>query len=143
MRTIHLKKGYKMNDFDWVLLVDDDKINNYINERLIKKLNLASQINVAFNGEEALEALEQLITTESKSNGFIFLDINMPVMDGFEFLEVFKEKYQSINGKVTIVMLTTSTNSKDLEKVKSAGIAGYINKPLTEQKILELFQGFN
>ncbi|HEY8400591.1 MAG TPA: response regulator, partial [Cytophagaceae bacterium] len=98
-----------MNDFDWVLLVDDDKINNYINERLIKKLNLASQINVAFNGEEALEALEQLITTESKSNGFIFLDINMPVMDGFEFLEVFKEKYQSINGKVTIVMLTTST----------------------------------
>lgn len=132
-----------MNDFDWVLLVDDDKINNYINERLIKKLNLASQINVAFNGEEALIALEQLITAEAKLNGFIFLDINMPVMDGFEFLEVFKEKYKTVNGKITIVMLTTSTNSKDLEKVKSAGIAGYINKPLTEQKILELFQGLN
>lgn len=119
-----------------VLLVDDDKINNYINERLIKKLNFSESIKVVTNGQEAIEYLEGELSLDRPLPQLILLDINMPVMDGFEFIEAFKKiKY---NQRVVIVVLTTSTNYKDIEKINNAEeVAGYINKPLTEQKLLE------
>ncbi len=127
-----------MKKINCVLLVDDDNINNFINERLLKKLNITHNVKVAMNGEEALDFLKS--NAENLFPELILLDINMPVMDGFEFLQEYKKA--DFDGKQPpyIIMLTTSTNPNDVDKVKKSDVAGYINKPLTEPKIMEIVQ---
>ncbi len=121
--------------FNKVLLVDDDKINNYINLRLIRRIGLSEEIIVTNNGQEAITYLKTCDKNELPT--LILLDINMPVMDGFEFLEEYeKMKFESVE-RPMIVVLTTSTNTNDIKKVESSPIAaGYINKPLTEENLL-------
>ncbi|WMJ75012.1 response regulator [Cytophagaceae bacterium ABcell3] len=123
-----------MNTLDSVLLVDDDNINNYLNARLIKKLRITDNVKISLNGAEALKYL----SSENKGGNcpsLIFLDINMPVMNGFEFLDQFRKEKLCASDPV-IIMLTTSTNDKDVEIIKKdASVAGFINKPLTEDKL--------
>jgi CheY-like chemotaxis protein len=123
-----------------VLLVDDDNINNFINERLIKKLAMTQQVNIVVNGEEALDFLKQKISTPESVPDLILLDINMPVMDGFEFLKEYEKLELPNKDKVVISMLTTSTNPGDMEKFNKARVASFINKPLTEPKLLEIMK---
>jgi CheY-like chemotaxis protein len=121
--------------FNKVLLVDDDKINNFINIRLIRRIGLSDDIIVTNNGQEAISYLQQCEKDEWPA--LILLDINMPVMDGFEFLEEFEKLDFNAGEKPMIVVLTTSTNMHDIQKVESSPIAaGYINKPLTEDNLL-------
>lgn len=128
-----------MHKLRHILLVDDDTINNFINEKLLKKLNSADKITVALNGEEAIKFLDNINSDdENDYPDLILLDINMPVMDGFEFLEKYKNLDFPNKQSVIIVMLTTSTNPNDTEKLNKSGISGYINKPLTEEKITGL-----
>lgn len=129
--------GIRLNS---VLLVDDDKINNYINERLIKKLNITEHIKVVTNGMEGMDYLKTQVDQNLPFPELILLDINMPVMDGFEFIEAYKSTFKR---KVVIVVLTTSTNFKDIEKISNAeNVAGYLNKPLTEQKLKETIEKY-
>ncbi|MFN3402633.1 MAG: response regulator [Cytophagaceae bacterium] len=129
-----------MKDLNCILLVDDDSINNFINLRLINKLNLSKEVKVAMNGEEGLNFVKEKCEVE---NGccpeLILLDINMPVMDGIEFLKYFN-KLQIDKESVKVVVLTTSSNASDLEKVKKQGVYMYMNKPLTEEKLLKLVE---
>lgn len=118
-----------------ILLVEDDNITNFINERLIKKLDVAEEIKVAANGSEALSFIRTRVAGGKNSPDLIFLDINMPVMDGFEFLQEFKQLEFPGKEKVVIVVLTTSTNQNDIEKLKNSGNTDFINKPLTKEKI--------
>jgi CheY-like chemotaxis protein len=131
-----------MRKLNHILLVDDDTINNFINEKLLKKLDLSHKISVTLNGEEALTFLKNVCQDPATCPELILLDINMPVMDGFEFLERYKNLSFPNKGSVIIVMLTTSTNPNDTEKLNQAGISGYINKPLTEDKIKGLIESF-
>lgn len=120
------------------MLVDDDQINNFINQRLIEDLIVTEELNLVNNGLEAVDYLKDSCQNRNKCPELILLDINMPVMDGFEFLYEFKSLDFPDKEKVKIVMLTTSTSQKDLEKLEDHEIAGYINKPLTEEKMMEL-----
>ncbi|GAL86569.1 response regulator rcp1 [Sporocytophaga myxococcoides] len=121
--------------FNKVLLVDDDKINNYINLRLIRRIGLSEEIIVTNNGQEAITYLKKCDKNELPT--LILLDINMPVMDGFEFLEEYEKLKVNTVERPMIVVLTTSTNTNDIKKVESSPIAaGYINKPLTEENLL-------
>jgi CheY-like chemotaxis protein len=124
-----------------VLLVDDDNINNFINERMIKRLAMTQEVNIAVNGEEALDFLKQKISdSEDSMPNLIFLDINMPVMDGFEFLKEYENLELPNKDKVVITMLTTSTNPGDMEKFNKAQVSSFINKPLTEPKLLDIMK---
>jgi CheY-like chemotaxis protein len=123
-----------------VLLVDDDNINNFINERLIKKLAMTQYVNIAVNGEEALDFLKKKNSNREPMPELILLDINMPVMDGFEFLKEYENLELPDKEKVVITMLTTSTNPGDMDKFKKANVASYINKPLTEPKLIEIMK---
>jgi len=118
-----------------ILLVDDDSINNFINEKLIKRLDIAEEVKVVLNGEEALNLLNGIIDSGKKCPELILLDINMPVMDGFEFLEAYKSLDFPDKDSIVIVMLTTSTNPLDIKKLKDSGVFGYVNKPLTDEKL--------
>lgn len=118
-----------------VMLVDDDEITNFINESLIEEMEIANQIQIAKNG---LEGIAQLNTQEEEGKAFpelILLDINMPVMNGFEFLEEFQKLGFSEHQSIVLIMLTSSENEKDIRKIKNSAVVDYLNKPLTESKL--------
>ena len=122
-----------MVQLESVLLVDDDKITNFLNQRLIEKLSVTKSVKVVCNGKEALEYFQK---NSSILPDLILLDINMPVMDGFEFVDNFKTL--GLDKKIVIVMLTTSSNEKDIERIaKNNLVSGYINKPLTNEKLTD------
>lgn len=124
-----------MQKINTILLVDDDAITNFLNERIILKLNIAKNVKIMLNGNEGLS---YLIKNNHPKNPFrpdiILLDINMPVMDGFEFIKALYH-HPHIN-KTKIVFLTTSGNKQDIEKIKSLGNFKFLNKPLTKEKFL-------
>lgn len=106
-----------------ILLIEDDQIEVMKFNRTISKLSLGHKIIEANNGEEALEVLKKGVTPD-----IILLDLNMPKMNGIEFLRTLKadEKLKYIPS----IILTTSSNQKDLLACYEIGIAGYILKPL-------------
>jgi CheY-like chemotaxis protein len=127
-----------MTKINSILLVDDDQINNFINKRIINKLYIADDVKTALNGEEALNFIQEKCNETGHCPELIFLDINMPVMNGFEFLNEFKNLPISNKEDVKIIVLTTSTNPGDMQKLKDYSIKGFLNKPLTEKKILDI-----
>ena len=124
-----------MPKLNCILLIDDDNITNFINERLIRKLNVSNQIKIALNGEEGIQYIQNLCEKDELCPELILLDINMPVMNGFEFIREFENFKIKNKDKVKIVILTTSKNIKDVELLKSIGNFEFINKPLTEEKL--------
>lgn len=124
-----------MAAYNSILLVDDDEVSNFLNEDLIKDLNFASEIYIATNGEEALGFLKSECIFKKDCPDLILLDLNMPVMNGFEFLSEFEKLKSKLNVKVPIVVLTSSSNLRDMESVQKFEISGYINKPLTVKKL--------
>lgn len=128
-----------MKKLNKVLLVDDDYISNFLNKLLIRDMNLTDKTFFASNGEEALDFIrENCVITEGKEDDntidLILLDINMPVMDGFEFLEEYN-KIENKRNNIYIVMLTSSSDYKDMQEAKKYNVSGFLNKPLTEEKI--------
>lgn len=117
------------------MLVDDDAITNYLNSELITEMNITTHVVVCNSGEEGLNylRLNQDTTNEEKSVTMIFLDINMPGIDGFEFLDQLKQL--KLSKEADVVLLTTSDNPRDIEKASQYKIRGYLNKPLTVEKI--------
>ena len=129
-----------------VLLVDDDFATNFINKTIIKKTNITEHIQVALNGKEAIDYLCKQGKFESESDKFpqpqlIFLDINMPVMDGWEFIEAYKNLNLENKENIIIVMLSSSFNPADKAKAESiAEIAAFKQKPMSKDSLLEIIQ---
>lgn len=123
-----------MDKLPSILLVDDDSTTNFLNELLLKSLGVADQLLVAQNGREALTTLNQA------NPSLILLDVNMPVMNGIEFLEAYVQLPQAQRQAIVVVMLTTSLHSRDLERVQELPIAGLVNKPLTKEKVDTILQ---
>jgi CheY-like chemotaxis protein len=122
-----------------ILLIDDDNINNFLNERLLKKLQISNAVKTALNGEEGLKYIDQHCAVhEGCCPDLVFLDINMPVMDGFEFIKNFQKLDFQNKEKMTVAILTTSKNQKDIEALKGLGSYRFLNKPLTEAKVKEI-----
>ena len=121
-----------------ILLVDDDKIFNFLNEKTIQSLGLANEISFASNGQQAIELLELYKTGEMNMPDIIFLDLDMPIMNGYEFLEEFAKIDIPNKTAITIVVLTSSADPRDLERTKEMGIKYYYNKPLTREEIKKL-----
>jgi CheY-like chemotaxis protein len=128
-----------MKNLNCVLLVDDDQINNFLNERIIKKLGVSNKIKTSQNGEEALLYLaKNCCTFEDGYPDLILLDNNMPEMNGIEFMESFNEINFNSNSRVKVVVLTASENPNDKEKLKDLGVEAYLIKPLTEEKLMSI-----
>lgn len=112
--------------FDAVFLVDDDPINNLINRRLLEKVGISDRIVEFLSGEVALEMLS---AEPMDSKVLILLDINMPVMNGWEFLDKYISILPHRNDKILI--LSSSIDFQDRQKAKGyAEVRGFIEKPL-------------
>ncbi|MCX2745490.1 response regulator [Mangrovivirga sp. M17] len=113
-----------------ILLVEDDEVTNFLSKSVLKSAGF-EKIDEALNGMEAYERIQ------IECPDIIFLDINMPVMDGWEFLEEKKEKAQCEN--VKIIMLTSSPHPADKKKARSYPcVIEYFEKPLTNEKVEKL-----
>lgn len=124
-----------MKQVNCIMLIDDNKIDNFFHERVIKKNNAANTIIVKESGQEALEYITQ--GSSCTQPDVIFLDINMPGMNGWEFLEHYKELDRNLQSAMVVIMLSTSENPDDKARAKTHGIlSDYKTKPLTKE-ILE------
>ncbi|MEL7063995.1 MAG: response regulator [Bacteroidota bacterium] len=119
-----------------ILLVDDNQADNYLHQMVIEKMGIAQDIRTVHTGEEALEYLQQHDKTRYPEPNLIFLDINMPGINGWEFLEEYKKLNFEFHEHVLVVMLSTSPNPEDREKAQqNRYITDFLNKPLTSSRL--------
>jgi len=120
-----------MYSFDLIVLIDDDPINNLINKRLIKRFVLSPGIKEFLEAEEALKYIQGL---GHINKVLILVDINMPVMNGWDFLKEYAHFESSRED--TIIMLSSSIDFQDRQKSKDFPyVSGFIEKPLTFEKL--------
>ena len=122
--------------YNTIMLIDDNEIDNLINQKMLEAAQLGQRILTHSGARAAIESLKNLEKLSTSTNSLIpdiiFLDIDMPLMDGFQFLEEFEKMPASVRDHVKIVMLTSSLNPQDLSKAKkSQYVRKYINKPLS------------
>jgi CheY-like chemotaxis protein len=128
-----------MFPYQTILLVEDDVTTNFLHRRLLNRMSAANTIMEAGNGEAALNYLRHHATGPDHTPLLILLDIKMPVMDGFEFLEEYEKIARELNPDIKIVMLSSSVSPVDLARIKNfSSISGYYSKPLSEEIIKKI-----
>lgn len=124
-----------------ILCVDDDPITLMLYKMVIAKASFTEEIITAKNGQEALDYYNNLRAQgESLSPELIFLDLNMPVMGGWEFLDNFtKSEYQEFNDKTKVIVLSSTIDPTDIEKSKTYSIViDFLSKPITKEMLEDL-----
>jgi len=124
-----------------ILLVDDSDADNFLHQRVIKKLGCTNHVETCENGREALDYLESTKGSEPSRPSLIFLDLNMPAVDGWEFLA----RYEEADGRQPpiIVMLTTSHNPDDRTRAEAhPSVSDFLIKPLTKDSLREVLHKF-
>ena len=130
---------------DLILCVDDDPITLMLCKMVIAKSSFASEIITAQNGEEALNYFDDLKLNNlgaeiKKYPSLVFLDLNMPVMDGWEFLDHFsKEEYTSAFKNTKVIVLSSTIDPNDIEKSKTYSmVLDFLSKPITKEIVENL-----
>ena len=121
-----------------ILLVEDDKVDVMTIKRSLQEIHVTNMLNVTGNGEEALRYLNN---SQHELPCIIFLDLNMPKMNGLEFLHIVK--HDSAFKKIPVVVLTTSKNEQDKLESFNLGVAGYMIKPIDYQQFVEVVRTIN
>lgn len=122
-----------MSKVELVWLIDDDEINNFLGSTIIKKSGLCDNVITFQEAQDGLDKFGELLNGDKgQLPDLIFLDVNMPIMDGWDFLEEF-DKFPSDYGKeISLYMLSSSVFERDIEKAEQFPmVKEFISKPLT------------
>lgn len=124
---------------DLVMLVDDNDTDNFISKRIIEITKFAQRVEVKNSGKSALDYLRENQDKVEDLPNLIFLDINMPIVDGFVFLYEFEKFNETIKDKCKVIILSSSDNKRDIDKiVNNNHVIKFITKPLTETALEEV-----
>lgn len=122
-----------------VMLVDDNDTDNFISKRIIEITNFADEVIVKSSGKSALDYLNDNSDDAGKLPELIFLDINMPIVDGFVFLYEFEKFNDVVKDNCKVIILSSSDNKRDIDKiVNNDYVIKFITKPLTENSLEEI-----
>jgi CheY-like chemotaxis protein len=131
-----IKEG---KDINLVMLVDDNDTDNFISRRIIEITQFARDVIIKNSGKSALEYLEENKTVPNSLPDLIFLDINMPIVDGFVFLYEFEKFEDGLKDKCKVIILSSSDNKRDIDKiVNNDHVIKFITKPLTENALFDV-----
>ncbi|RVT79770.1 response regulator [Flavobacterium sufflavum] len=126
-----------------ILLVDDDTTYLFITKKILEQQQNVEQINTFMNGLEALTYLKEHSKEENNLPNILFLDLFMPIMDGWEFLDEFKEVKSNHLNKITIYICTSSISPHDVERAKNiSSVSGYIIKPISKIKLVDILNQY-
>lgn len=126
-----------------ILLIDDDPDDNYLHQLIIEESGLFDTVRIVENGQKGLDYLTQTDHPDYARPDVILLDINMPGMNGFEFLERYGQLDQSLRSRLVLLMLTTSINSADTKRATQINdVKGYLPKPLTKAMLEKIMNDY-
>ena len=130
-----------MSKFKDVFIVDDDKVYHFILKKLFSKNNLNINPSFYINGLEAIEVIKGKIDSGKELPDLILLDINMPIMDGWQFLDEFRKTKTPNDDKTTIYLVSSSDNISDINKAKEYQdqVQDYFFKPMTAEDLFKIF----
>lgn len=124
---------------DLVMLVDDNDTDNFISKRIIEITRFARRVEVKSSGKGALDYIKENENSPENLPNIIFLDINMPIVDGFVFLYEFEKFNEMVRNKCKVIILSSSDNKRDIDKiVNNNHVIKFITKPLTEVVLDEI-----
>lgn len=119
-----------------VLLIDDESIFHFLGTKILSVLGIPEEgVRTALNGRQALTLFNDYYLKVKTLPDVILLDLNMPIMDGFGFLEAFQKLNMPHKENVKIIVLTSSTNEEDMDKALKLGASYYLTKPLKEESL--------
>ncbi len=124
---------------DLVMLVDDNETDNFISKRIIEITKFSRRVEAKNSGKTALDYLKENQNDPENLPSLIFLDINMPIVDGFVFLYEFEKFNELVRNKCKVIILSSSDNKRDIDKiVNNNHVIKFITKPLTEVALDEI-----
>ena len=127
-----------------ICLIDDDRIYQFAARKIIEATGLANNVMTFSNGREALQHLQTNADSSTDLPDVIFLDINMPVMNGWQFLDAFKSIGPKLSKPVTIYMVSSSVDEYDINKSRDYNeVTDYIIKPVHREKFKEVLADLN
>jgi CheY-like chemotaxis protein len=131
-----------MHTFKNIMVIDDSYFDRLIAHKVIVLSKVADHVELIESAQKGIDYLKSTLHNPSGLPEIIFLDISMPYMDGFGFLEAFRQLPAAIRGKCRIVMLSSSVNPADIKKAeKSVFVEGFIAKPLSREKLVPYLGG--
>ena len=133
---------------DKILCVDDDPITLMLCRKVVEKVDFAREIITVNNGEEAIQYFDALFEERKNNSDIVYpklvlLDLNMPVMDGWEFLETYITKdYQNVFDSTRFIVLSSSIDPYDINRSKTYPVIGFLSKPVTKDMLENLKSQF-
>lgn len=146
-KILPFNTGKSMNpQINCILLVDDDEPTNFLNKMTLEQSGCTRHIHIAQSGQEALDYLRSCSPDDLNGSpvpDLIFLDINMPAMNGWEFLEKYRSLPSAQKADIVLIMLTTSLNPDDEKKTLTIPeVSGFEHKPLNQQRLQALLDKY-
>ena len=118
-----------------LLIIDYDNICSFVNARVAQTSGIFKEIQSVHNGKDALDVFERASRNSGGVPDVILLDLNMPIMNGFDFIHAFQKSPYADKDRPSIIILTSSDNNIDIERARTCGIDHYLQKPLTVNEL--------
>ncbi len=123
-----------------IIVVDDDPVSNFLCTRIVAKSEINAEVKAFLHGREALDFIEQCINSNADLPDLILLDVNMPLMNGWEFLDEYKILVPKMSKAIPVFILSSSVYNQDIQKARAIPeVSDYLIKPITVDLIKDLW----